>query len=75
MRSSKLMMAEMRSRSWLFRIDLGVRCKTPMNSSRVLGVYWGALVGVLAEVLAGRNLSSLGSSHRMNFRIIVSNMI
>ena len=71
MRSSKLMMAEMRSRSWLFRIDLGVRCKTPMNSSRVLGVYLGGLVGILA----GRNRSSFGSSQRMNFLIKFSNMI
>lgn len=69
--SSKLMMAAMRARSASLKIDLGVRRRTSINSSRVLGVYFGGLAGVFAL----RNLSSLGSSHLTNLRIKSSNMI
>ena len=37
-RSSKLMMAAMRARSWSLKILRGVRWSTPMNSSKVRGV-------------------------------------
>ena len=42
-RSSKLIMAAIRLRSRLERILCGVRWSTPMNSSRVLGVYFCGL--------------------------------
>ena len=71
MRVSKLMIAAMRSRSLAVRIDLGVRLKTSMNSSREAGVYLAGFVGVLGV----RNLSSLGSSHFTNFRNNEFNMI
>ena len=70
-RVSKLMMAAIRLRSLVVRIDFGVRLKTSMNSSREVGVYLVGFAGVLGE----RNLSSLGSSHFTNFRNNESNMI
>ena len=70
-RVSKLMIAAMRLRSLVVRIDLGVRLKTSINSSSEVGVYLAGFVGVLGE----RNLSSLGSSHFTNFRNNESNMI
>jgi len=58
LRSLKLIMAAMRLRSVELRMDLGVRCKTPINSS----VVWGVYLGFGVESLDVRNLSSLGSS-------------
>lgn len=70
-RSLKLMIAAMRLRSVELKIDLGVRCKTPIKSAREWGVYC-----ILGSVGAGsRNDSNLGSSQRTIFRIILSNMI
>ena len=56
LRSSKLMTAAIRARSVELKIFFGVRCKTPINSSIVLGVYLGLTVD-----LDSRYLSSLGS--------------
>ena len=69
LRSSKLIIAAIRLRSRLLKIDLGVRCKTAMNSSVVFGVYLGA------GAFLGRYGSSLGSSHLTNLRISLLNMI
>ena len=71
LRSSKLMMAAMRLRSRLLRIDFGVRWRTPMNSSRDFGVNLG---GVVEDCLV-RNLSSFGSSQWTNFFNKLSNML
>ncbi len=70
-RVSKLIMAAMRLRSLVVRIDLGVRLRTSINSSSEVGVYLVGFAGVLGE----RYLSSLGSSHFTNFRNNDSNMI
>ena len=70
-RSSKLMMAAIRSRSRLLRIVLGVRRRTSIKSARVLGVYFGA--GAAGFLL--RYLSSLGSRNLTNFCINLSNML
>ena len=69
LRSSKLIIAAMRSRSLELKIDLGVRCITPINSSRVLGEYLGA-GGFLA-----RYFSNLGSRNFTIFCISLPNMI
>lgn len=58
LRSPKLIMAAMRLRSVELRMDLGVRCKTPMKSSREWGVYLGCGVSALGS----RNFSNSGSS-------------
>ena len=70
-RSSKLMIAAMRSRSRLLRIVLGVRRSTSIKSAKVLGVYLG--MGAAGFLL--RYLSSLGSRNLTNFRINLSNML
>lgn len=70
-RSSKLMIAAMRSRSLLLKMLFGVRWRTPMNSSRVFGVYLGAVVGVFGS----RNLSSLGSRNLTIFLQKLNHMI
>ena len=70
-RSSKLIMAAIRSRSRLLRMDLGVRRSTSIKSAKVLGVY----LGVDATGFLLRYLSSLGSRNLTNFRINFSNML
>lgn len=69
-RSSKLMMAAMRLRSLLDKILCGVRCKTPIKSSRDFGVYF---VGFGAG-FGARNFSSFGSSQRTRLRMMFSNI-
>lgn len=57
------MMAAMRSRSLLDKIDFGVRRKTSMKSASVLGVY----LGVGREGFCSRYFSRRGSRNLVIF--------
>ena len=69
-RSSKLIMAAMRSRSLLLKILRGVRFNTSINSGKVLGVYLAGVVDFLA-----RYFSSFGSINLTNFCSNLLNML